>query len=114
MSCTRCGETRKTVTMFNIRPGGHSAFRPNTVELEQMVENVCGGCITDGELVHHPTVYRIAEFALGALLNNYDESSAREELLVKHALETARAFFMVRNNENDTGRNAAVRAIGLD
>lgn len=103
--CTRCGEDRKTLTMFNTRPGGHTGFLPSESSFNvPEPEKVCGNCITDDELILFPEICRIAEFALTALLKR--EGNA--------ALEIARAYFMTRNSDADHGRSWAVRAVGLD
>lgn len=109
--CTRCGEDRKVLTMFNTRPGGHTGYLPSEASFNMPEpERVCGNCVTNDELVRFPEICRIAEFALTTMLE--DAGPGFPE--TNKALEIARTFFMVRNNEADHGRSWAVRAVGLD
>jgi hypothetical protein len=110
--CTRCGNERKTMTIFIVRPGGHtfSTLTQPDFELDvpPTVERSCGECLTDDEITRElsPAV----EFVLGTLVKN--ASPNFPDILV--SLETARSFFMVRNNNPDgSNRRAAVRALGL-
>lgn len=106
--CTRCGNERKTI--FIHRPGGHTwTTPPNFVP---RTEQVCGDCLTDNEIARE--LNTVVEFILGVLIKRETNPTAYPS--VAAALETARAFFMVRNNDPDSnrGRQAAVRALGLN
>ena len=112
MTCTRCGSNGKTMPIFNVRPGGHSFSAGTQPDFESLeppkAERACGDCLTDLEIaiMLSPAV----EFVLSTFLKT--ASPSFPDILV--AMETARAFFTVRNNEpNGKNRNAAIRALGL-
>lgn len=111
-TCTRCGNERKTVTIFKVRPGGHtwSSLTPPDFEstAPPAIERSCGDCLTDEEILRE--IRPIMEFGLGALLRTLGPDFP--DMLV--SLETARAYFQVRNNNPDGhSRRAVIRALGL-
>jgi hypothetical protein len=108
MDCSRCRGNNKTVTVYAVRPGGHSLpSLPETFPVAT-TEHVCGQCLTDSELSRflHP----VAEFVLSTIINESTHVSAATIV----ALETVRAIFRVRNNfPEQSNRHAALKALGL-
>lgn len=109
-TCSRCGNEAVVKTFHLVRPGGMTWFTLYGGDFTctpQTTERVCGACMTDREILLQ--VGPIAEFALSAIIKLEPSSP----LVV--SLETARTFFMVRNNDPDSnrGRQAALRAIGF-
>lgn len=108
--CTRCGNERVTMPIYNYRPGGHSWLPLPDFKAMPPPDPVrtCGDCITDDEIVRE--LGPMMEFALGILIKN----TKPQYMSTMVALETARALFMVRNNDPDgRGRQMAVEALGL-
>jgi len=109
MLCTRCHQERPTIPIFHARAGGlPSLAQPLTLAPFQS-EAVCADCITNDQIVRllNPMV---VEFVLGHLIKQAPDDS------MKVALECARTYFMVRNNEpagSDRGRRVALKALGL-
>jgi hypothetical protein len=109
--CSRCNnESEKLHFVFSVE--GHtlpSLTQPDfSKAIPSQSEHVCGSCITDSEILQE--IGPIAEFALSVLIQNAASYSLPAHIV---SLETARTFFMVRNIDNDSGRNKALRAIGL-
>ena len=98
--------------IIRVRAGGHTfGSVVNFTELElPKVKHVCGSCLTDDEIEQQlgPAV----AFVIGILINRFAANDWGKELIP--ALETVRAFYIVRNNEGEGRfRAAAIRALGL-
>lgn len=113
-TCTRCaGEHLKTITMWNARPGGHTRALLQPDYEPPKAERVCGNCLTDREIMLQ--LGPVADFAISALIKDASENPSPNEVECLIALELARSFFRVRNNNPDNNnRRAAIRALGLE
>lgn len=110
--CTRCNNKTETMPVVNVRPGGHTMFLPSSSDfnaaIPPQVENVCGACLTDDEILRDMRLGGAVDYAL-ELLQKQDCSPEAAK-----ALSLVRAFFQVRNNAPDGfNRSAVLRALGF-
>ena len=107
-TCTRCGNERKVMPIFNFRPGSHSFPMLSPPITTSQVERSCGDCLTDEEVLNQ--LRPVMQFGLGALVRRLGDSDPD----IRAALEYAQAMFTVRNNDDNDGRRAVMSVLGLE
>lgn len=110
--CTRCNNKTETAPVVNVRPGGHTMFLLSSSDfnaaIPPQVENVCGACLTDDEILHDMRLGGAVDYAL-ELLQKRDCSPEAAK-----ALSLVRAFFQIRNDAPDgSNRGVALRTLGF-
>lgn len=105
--CSRCERKADAVALvFSVR-GGLALPTLASEPATPRAERVCAMCLTPTEIARNHDVASLVVLALNCLIANATDPRACVPL------ETAKAYFMIRNNDPDEGSERRARGVAM-